>query len=140
MADETGKTLKVEVVAVDRLVWEGAAKSVVVKTLEGTMGILPGHEPVLAILADSAVRVERSDGEVELFAVHGGFFSLDTDTIKVLAETAEKAGEIDVERAKDAKKRAEDAGADDPDEVAAIKRAETRIDVALQAQGSGLSH
>lgn len=139
MAEEAGKSLKVEVVAVDRLVWEGDAKSVVVKTLEGTMGILPGHEPVLAILADSAVRVEVSGGDVELFAVHGGFFSLDTDTIKILAETAERAAEIDVERAKDAKKRAEDAGADDPDEVAALKRAETRIDVSLQAQGGGLS-
>lgn len=140
MADDAGKSLTVEVVAVDGLVWEGDAKSVVVKTIEGTMGILPGHEPVLAILADSAVRVERTDGDTELFAVHGGFFSLDTDTIKVLAETAERAGEIDVERAKAAKQRAEDAGADDPDEIAAIKRAETRIDVALQSQGGALSH
>ena len=119
MAEEADKTLRVEVVAVDRLVWEGDAKSVVVKTLEGTMGILPGHEPVLAILADSAVRVEVGDS-VELFAVHGGFFSLDSNVIKVLAETAERSGEIDVERAKAAKKRAEDAGADDPDETAAI--------------------
>lgn len=139
MADEAAKSLKVEVVAVDRLVWEGNAKSVVAKTIEGTMGILPGHEPVLAILADSAVRVELPDGATELFAVHGGFFSLDSDTIKVLAETAERAGEIDVERAKAAKKRAEDAGADDPDEIAALKRAETRIDVSLQAQGGSLS-
>ncbi len=140
MADAEVKTLNVEVVAVDRLVWEGAAKSVVVKTIEGTMGILPGHEPVLALLADSAVRVEMESGDAELFAVHGGFFSLDSNTIKVLAETAERAEEIDVERAKAAKARAEEAGADDADEVAALKRAETRIDVALRAQGGALSH
>lgn len=140
MADTDTKQLNVEVVAVDRLVWEGPAKSVVVKTIEGTMGILPGHEPVLALLADSAVRVELPDGEEELFAVHGGFFSLDTDTIKILAETAEKAVEIDVDRAKAAKARAEEAGADDADEISAIKRAETRIDVALRSQGGGLSH
>ena len=106
MADTDTKQLNVEVVAVDRLVWEGPAKSVVVKTIEGTMGILPGHEPVLALLADSAVRVELPDGDEELFAVHGGFFSLDTDKIKILAETAEKAVEIDVDRAKAAKARA----------------------------------
>lgn len=140
MADTDTKQLNVEVVAVDRLVWEGPAKSVVVKTIEGTMGILPGHEPVLALLADSAVRVESLNGEEELFAVHGGFFSLDTDTIKILAETAEIAAEIDVDRAKAAKARAEEAGADDADEIAAIKRAETRIDVALRSQGGGLSH
>lgn len=140
MADAEVKTLNVEVVAVDRLVWEGPAKSVVVKTIEGTMGILPGHEPVLALLADSAVRVELASGDAELFAVHGGFFSLDSDTIKILAETAERAEEIDVERAKAAKARAEEAGADDADEIAALKRAETRIDVALRAQGGALSH
>ena len=140
MADTDTKQLNVEVVAVDRLVWEGPAKSVVVKTIEGTMGILPGHEPVLALLADSAVRVELPDGDEELFAVHGGFFSLDTDKIKILAETAEKAVEIDVDRAKAAKARAEEAGADDADEIAALERAETRIDVALRSQGGGLSH
>lgn len=132
--------LNVEVVSVDRLVWQGPAKSVVVKTIEGTMGILPGHEPVLALLADSAVRVESPEGDEALFAVHGGFFSLDSDTIKVLAETAERAEEIDVERAKAAKARAEEAGADDADEIAALKRAETRIDVALRGQGAGLTH
>ncbi len=139
MADEETKTLNVEVVAVDRLVWQGRSKSLVVKTLEGTMGILPGHQPVLALLADSAVRVEPVEGETEIFAVHGGFFSVDSNTVKVLGETAERASEIDVDRAKAAKKRAEDAGADDPDEVAALKRAETRIGVALQAQGGSLS-
>lgn len=132
--------LNVEIVAVDRLVWEGPAKSVVVKTIEGTMGILPGHEPVLALLADSAVRVESPEGGADLFAVHGGFFSLDSNVIKILAETAERASEIDVERAKAAKARAEEAGADDADEIAALHRAETRIDVALKAQGGALSH
>lgn len=132
--------LNVEIVSVGRLVWQGTAKSVVLKTVEGTMGILPGHEPVLALLADSAVRVELPDDGEQLYAVHGGFFSLDSDTIKILAETAELAEEIDVQRAKAAKARAEAAGADDPDEIAALKRAETRIDVALRGQAGGLSH
>ncbi|MDZ7578643.1 MAG: hypothetical protein U0904_10800, partial [Candidatus Nanopelagicales bacterium] len=69
-----------------------------------------------------------------LFAVHGGFFSLDSDKISILAETAESADEIDVERAKAAKQRAIAAGADDPDEIAAMHRAETRIDIAMRQQ------
>lgn len=138
MADTEAKQLNVEVVAVDRLVWEGSAKSVLVKTTEGNMGILPGHEPVLALLADSAVRIESLDGAESFFAVHGGFFSLDSDTIKILAETAERANEIDVERAQAAKARAVDAGADDADEIAALRRAETRLDVSMRASGGGL--
>ena len=68
-------------------------------------------------------------------AVHGGFFSVDQDVVSILAETAELASEIDIARAERAKQRAIDAGADDPDEIAAIKRAETRIQVASIAKG-----
>lgn len=126
--------LKVAVVAVDRPVWRGTAKSVVLRTIEGDIGILPGHEPVLAIMADGPVRVDPVEGDPMFFAVHGGFFSLDSNAISILAETAESADEIDVERAKAAKARAVAAGADDPDEIAAIRRAETRIDVAVHQQ------
>lgn len=133
--------LNLSIVAVDRKVWNGAAKAVVVKTVEGEMGILPGHEPVLAILADGPVRVDPVDGGGPLlFAVHGGFVSFDSDQLNVLAESAEAAGEIDVERAKAAKQRAETAGADDADEIAAVKRAETRIDVAMAHQTGALRH
>lgn len=130
--------LNVDLVAVDRKIWGGAATSVVLKTVEGDIGILPGHEPVLAIMADGPVRVDPVDGEPLLFAVHGGFFSLDSNNVSILAETAEEASEIDVERAKAAKARAEAAGADEPDELAAIKRAEIRIDVAMRHQGGEL--
>jgi F-type H+-transporting ATPase subunit epsilon len=132
--------LDVTVVAVDHLVWEGKASTVVLKTVEGDIGVLPGHEPVLAILADGPVRVDPPDGNPMLFAVHGGFFSLDNDTVAILAETAEAAGDIDVERAKAAKARAEAAGADDSDELAAMKRAEVRIDVAMRHQAGELRH
>jgi F-type H+-transporting ATPase subunit epsilon len=66
--------------------------------------------------------------------VHGGFFSVDSDDVAILAESAELGGEIDVVRAQEALDRARAAGADTPDEQAAIARAETRLKVALAEQ------
>ena len=66
-----GSTLEVAVVSAERLLWQGEAKSVVAKTPEGEIGILPGHEPVLALLLDSPLRIEESDGNKMMVAVHG---------------------------------------------------------------------
>lgn len=126
--------LNVSLVAVDRKIWSGTATMVVAKTLEGEIGILPQHEPVLALLADSPVRITTTEGKVVQAAVHGGFFSVDSDNVSILAESAELGGEIDVERAKLALERAQAAGADTDDEMAAIARAETRLKVALADQ------
>jgi F-type H+-transporting ATPase subunit epsilon len=126
--------LHVNLVAVDRKIWSGAASMVVAKTLEGEIGILPRHEPVLALLANSPVRITTTDGKVIQAAVHGGFFAVDSDNVSILAETAELSGEIDVDRARAALERAKAAGADTPDEVAAIERAEVRLKVALADQ------
>jgi F-type H+-transporting ATPase subunit epsilon len=122
--------LKVALVSAERAVWQGTAKFVAAKTPEGEIGILPGHEPVLALLVDSPLRIETTDGGKVAIAVHGGFFSMDSDSVTIIAENAELAEEIDIERAKLALQRAKDAGADDPDEIAAIKRAEVRLAVA----------
>ncbi|MCA0331755.1 MAG: F0F1 ATP synthase subunit epsilon [Actinobacteria bacterium] len=126
--------LHVNLVAVDRKIWSGSASMVVAKTLEGEIGILPRHEPVLALLANSPVRITTTDGKVIQAAVHGGFFAVDSDNVSILAETAELSGEIDVDRARAALERAKAAGADTPDEVAAIERAEVRLKVALADQ------
>ena len=126
--------LNVSLVAVDRKIWSGQASMVVAKTLDGEIGILPQHEPVLALLADSPVRITTTDGRVILAAVHGGFFSVDSDDVSILAESAELSGEIDIDRAQQALERAKAAGADTEDEMAAISRAETRLKVALAAQ------
>ncbi|MCX6458948.1 MAG: F0F1 ATP synthase subunit epsilon [Actinobacteria bacterium] len=122
--------LLVDLVAVDRQVWSGQAKIVVAKTVDGEMGILPQHEPVLAVLADGTVRLETLDGKRMVFAVHGGFFSVDRDRVTILAESAEASDEIDVVRAESALERARAAGLDSPEEVAAYHRAETRLRVA----------
>ena len=109
--------LHVNLVAVDRKIWSGSASMVVAKTLEGEIGILPRHEPVLALLANSPVRITTTDGKVIQAAVHGGFFAVDSDNVSILAETAELSGEIDVDRAR-----------------AALERAEVRLKVALADQ------
>jgi len=89
---------------------------------------------VLALLADSPVRITTTEGIVISVAVHGGFFSVDSDHVSILAESAELGGEIDVERARLALERAKAAGDESPDELAAIMRAETRLKVALADQ------
>jgi len=124
--------LNVNIVSAERAIWKGSAKSVVAKTPEGEIGVLPGHEPVLALLVESPLRIEAPDGGKLLVAVHGGFFSVDGNEVNVIAEIAELADDIDVDRAKRALEAAKSVGADD---VAALRRAETRITVAGAAAG-----
>jgi F-type H+-transporting ATPase subunit epsilon len=126
--------LNVALTSVDRRVWRGQATAVIARTVEGDIGILPGHEPYLALLEDGEVRIDRAEGGPMYVAVHGGFFSVDGDEVKVLVEYAELGEEIDVERAKRARDRAIAAGADDPAEISALRRAESRIDVAMHHQ------
>jgi F-type H+-transporting ATPase subunit epsilon len=128
--------LNVSVVAVDRKIWVGAAKSIVAKTTEGEIGIMPGHEPMLSLLVDGLVRIEPVDGEKVVVAVHGGFAAMDSDNVRILAETAELASDIDVDRAKKALDRA--AGEDSPEALAAVHRAETRLKAAAAVTASGL--
>lgn len=124
--------LEVAVVSAERLLWQGEAKSVVAKTPEGEIGILPGHEPVLSLLVESPLRIEEPDGSKLLVAVHGGFFSVDSGKVNVIAEVAELAEDIDLERAQAALAKAQ-AAADGEDD-SALKRAETRITVAGAAK------
>jgi F-type H+-transporting ATPase subunit epsilon len=120
--------LEVAVVSAERSIWSGSAKSVVAKTPEGDVGILRGHEPMLALLVEAPLRIELEDGSKILVAVHGGFFSVDSDKVNVIAESAELAQNIDLERAKAALGRAQ-ALVESPD-PSAIRRAEARIQVA----------
>ena len=121
--------LTVSVVALEHPEWEGPASQIVVKTLEGEMGVLPGHEPVLATLAGGPIRIDPVDGDPMYFAVHGGFFSLDENRAIILADVAETAEEINVARAQEAKSNAEKADDEDLEAIAAMRRAETRLRV-----------
>ena len=105
------KVLNVAVVSAERALWSGQAKSIVAKTPEGDIGILANHEPVLALLVDSsALKVEELDGSTLMVAVHGGFFSVSGNEVNVIAEVAELAEDIDVERAQAARLPDHDRG------------------------------
>lgn len=131
--------LQVSVVAVDRNVWSGAAKSIVAKTPEGEIGILPNHEPVLSLLVNGVVRIEALDGTKVVVAVHGGFIAMDNNDVRVLAEVAELAQDIDLDRAQAALARAK-SGEETPEQVAAAHRAETRVKAATSITAAGLHH
>jgi F-type H+-transporting ATPase subunit epsilon len=120
--------MNVELVAVERRIWSGEANFVLARTTEGEIGILPGHEPTLAQLEDTAVvRVDGTDGKSTTLAVHGGFLSITPDNVTVLAEYAELADEIDVARARNALQRAD---ASDPEGARAAARAQVRLKAA----------
>jgi F-type H+-transporting ATPase subunit epsilon len=84
-------TLRVELVAADKAVWSGEAKMVVAKTVEGEIGLLPGHEPVLAILSQGEVRITLPEGDVLKANAEDGFLSVEHDVVTVVARHAELA-------------------------------------------------
>ena len=112
--------LDVDIVAVERKIWSGKATFVFTRTTSGEIGILPNHIPLVAQLVDDAmVRVER-EGEDDLrIAVDGGYLSVTEAGVRILAESAEFADEIDADGAK------ADAASDDP-HTAARGRARLR--------------
>nr|WP_204331562.1 F0F1 ATP synthase subunit epsilon [Geodermatophilus sabuli] len=124
--------MQVELVAVERLIWSGEASMVIARTTEGELGVLPGHAPLLGELAPGGVvRIRTTDGDDMIVAAHGGFLSVTQRGVSILAETAEISSEIDVERAREALRRAEEGG-DDPDAMAAARRAQSRLAAAGQ--------
>ncbi|CAB4559104.1 MAG: F0F1 ATP synthase subunit epsilon [Actinobacteria bacterium] len=82
------KTLRVELVAADQAVWSGDAKMVIAKTVEGEIGLLPGHEPMLAILAAGEVRITLPTGEKLVASAEDGFLSIEHDVLTIFARHA----------------------------------------------------
>ena len=120
--------LTVSLVSPERKLWTGTAKFVLARTVEGEIGVLAGHEPVLGVLAAGGVVRIDSDTEGKITAaVHGGFLSVDKDVVTILAEVAELADEIDVARAQAALDRARN------DESEAAKDAANRAEARLRA-------
>ncbi|CAN5321306.1 hypothetical protein BH11ACT4_BH11ACT4_22990 [soil metagenome] len=81
--------LTVSVVSADSQIWTGKAKQLIAKTVVGEIGILAGHEPILAILAPGQVRVTTVDGQVVTAAAEDGFISVEHDTVTIVARNAE---------------------------------------------------
>ncbi|MFV0406082.1 MAG: F0F1 ATP synthase subunit epsilon [Propioniciclava sp.] len=95
----TETTLRVEVVSADGMIWEGNALSVIARTVEGDIGVMANHEPMLAILEPSAAEVLSVDGVREVVAVDGGFLSVSDNRVALLSSYAVMAAEISLPEA-----------------------------------------
>ena len=118
-------TMQVQLVAPDRMVWSGEADIVLARTVDGELGILPRHAPLLGVLVEYPVTIRRTEEDDLVAAVHGGFLSVSDDGVSVLAEIVELAEEIDVARAREALERTKDS--DDEADQAAARRATARL-------------
>lgn len=99
-------TFLLEIVTPDHVAYSGVVDSLVVRGVEGELGILPGHIPMVTPLQVAPI-VVKNGRETTRIAVNGGFVEVRKDKVVVLAESAELAQEIDLERAEAAKERAE---------------------------------
>ncbi|MHA7967105.1 F0F1 ATP synthase subunit epsilon [Paenibacillus oryzae] len=122
-------TFLVEIVTPERKVYEETANMVVVTGVEGELGILPNHIPLVTPLRIAPVTIKRN-GTVDIVAVNGGFVEVRKDKIIILAESAELARDINIERAEAAKQRAEQRLAARRDEVD-FRRAEMALQRAM---------
>ncbi|AVR00572.1 F0F1 ATP synthase subunit epsilon [Oceanobacillus sp. M65] len=128
------RTLTVSVVTPDGPVLEDNFEMVSCKAETGELGILPGHIPLVAPLSIGAVRLKRDNG-IERLSINGGFMEVRPDKVTILAQSAELPADIDIERAKEAKSRAEGRLQSKQDDVdfqraeLALKRALNRLDV-----------
>ena len=100
--------LLLEIVTPERLAYSEYVDSVQVPGIEGELGILPHHTPLLSMLGVGELRI-RKGGTEESFAIFGGFLQVRPDKVVVMAETADLASEIDLQHAQDARRQAEKA-------------------------------
>lgn len=132
------KTFTLTLVTPERRVYQDSVNMIIVRTTEGDIGVLPGHTPLIAPLETGAMTIKKGDDEFQA-AVIGGFVEVTPQQVNVLAETAELSREIDIERAKKARERAEERlktsthDADFTRAQAALQRAMVRLQVASRA-------
>ena len=130
-------SLKLDIVTAERIVYSDEADVVVAPGIDGQLGILPHHAPLMTTLQPSELRV-RKGGEEFSLAISGGFLEVRPDRVIILADAAERADEIDVSRAEEAKRRAEERLRHPTPEVdmaqadAAMRRALARLQVVEQ--------
>lgn len=123
--------LEVHVVTPEREVWTGQATEVIAHGVDGDVGILTGHAPLLAQLAVGPLQIQQEDGTWLKAVVDGGFLHVSTEEgatrVDVLATNAQLEAEIDVERARTRLEELRGAGEDDEDAKLEAARAEARI-------------
>ncbi|MCH8825421.1 MAG: F0F1 ATP synthase subunit epsilon [Chloroflexi bacterium] len=129
--------MKLEIVTAERLVYSEDVDMLVAPGIDGELGILPRHAPLLTVLKPGEIRVTR-DGDVSYLAVSGGFLEVMSNTVTILADTAEQAEEINAERAEAALARAQErieSSASDMDlqmAMASMRRSQARLAVATR--------
>ncbi len=136
-------SLKLEIVTPERLAYSDEVDAVIVPGSDGELGVLPHHAPLVSTLGMGELRV-RKGGLEESFAIVGGFLQVRPDKVVVMAETADLAAEIDLEKAEEARREAERAletgyheGADLAAARAALQQALLRIRVAERRRREG---
>ena len=112
-------TFKLEIVTPEKMIFSGEVSSVLAWGVEGQLGILPHHAPLMTILQPGDLVIKKDDQE-DTLTLSGGFLEVRPDKVVVLADACERAEEIDVARAEEAKKRAQEA----------LKTARTTVDAA----------
>ncbi len=128
-------TIKLDVVTAEKVVFSEDVDIVVAPGIEGEIGILPHHANLMTILKAGELRIRRSGEEVYM-AISGGFLEVRPDRVVVLADAAERDIEIDLKRAEEAKKRAQERlahrvpGVDVARAEAALARSMARLKVA----------
>ena len=131
-------TLRLEILTIERKLFDGEVNMVIAPGAEGVLGILPRHTPLLTALTYGELQVKKEGAEDQFFAIGGGFMEVQPDHVIVMADAAERAEEIDVDRAEAARRRAEkflekaktDTSVDLASAEAALRRSITRIKAA----------
>ncbi len=138
--------LKLEIVTPERLAFSDEVDAVVLPGIEGELGVLPHHAPLVSMLGLGELRI-RKGATIESFAIVGGFLQVRPDKVVVMAETADLASEIDLEKAREAQREAERAletgyheGADLAAARAALQQALLRVRVAERRYREGRRH
>jgi F-type H+-transporting ATPase subunit epsilon len=137
--------LLLEIVTPERLAYSEEVDSVQLPGVEGELGVLPHHAPLVSMLGVGELRI-RKGGAEESFAIVGGFLQVRPDKVVVMAETADMASEIDLEKAQQARREAEQALEGRVEAVdlsaarAALQQALLRIRVAERRHREGPRH
>lgn len=125
--------LLLEIVTPEKLAYSDTVDAVVLPGSEGELGVLPHHAPLVSMLGLGELQI-RKDGEIETFAIAGGFLQVRPDKIVVMAEMADMAADIDLEKAAEARREAERALEGGYHEGADLSAARAALQVALLRQ------
>ncbi|GGA12288.1 ATP synthase epsilon chain [Paenibacillus marchantiophytorum] len=124
-------TFLLEIVTPERKVYAEQVNMISVKGVEGELGILPNHIPLVTPLKIAPITVKKQGSKDEIIAVNGGFMEVRKDKVVILAESAELPEQIDIDRAKAAKERAEKRLAETKQDNVDFKRAESALQRAV---------